>query len=96
MTILLMVGLLTFDELWQAALVPGAFHVVTAMEGYLITPLILGKRMNLSPRVHRAFCTDLPLRRTPRCRRHDRARRECVIPTVMGPPLWALDRAKLE
>jgi predicted PurR-regulated permease PerM len=47
--ILLIVGLLTFDELWRAALVPGAFCLVTAMEGYLITPLIVGRRMNLNP-----------------------------------------------
>lgn len=47
--ILLIVGLLTFDELWQSALVPGAFYLVTAMEGYLITPLIVGRRMNLNP-----------------------------------------------
>lgn len=49
MIILLIVGLLTFEELWRAALVPGAFYLVTAMEGYLITPLIVGRRMNLNP-----------------------------------------------
>lgn len=49
MIILSIVGLLTFDELWRAAMVPGVFYLVTAMEGYLITPLIVGRRMNLNP-----------------------------------------------
>ncbi|MDZ7839458.1 MAG: AI-2E family transporter [Gammaproteobacteria bacterium] len=49
MIILLIVGLLTFDELWRAALVPGAFYLLTAIEGYLLTPLIVGRRMNLNP-----------------------------------------------
>jgi predicted PurR-regulated permease PerM len=48
-SILTIVGLLTFDELWRSLLVPGVFYVLTAAEGYLITPLIVGKRMNLNP-----------------------------------------------
>jgi len=47
--ILTIVGLLTFDELWRALLVPGVFAILTAAEGYLITPLIVGRRMNLNP-----------------------------------------------
>lgn len=48
-SILTIVGLLTFDELWRSLLVPGVFYIITAAEGYLITPLIVGKRMNLNP-----------------------------------------------
>ncbi len=48
-TVLSVVGLLTFDDLWQSLLVPGAFCVLTATEGYLITPLILGRRLSLNP-----------------------------------------------
>lgn len=47
--ILTIVGLLSFDELWRAALVPGVYFLLNAMEGYLLTPLIVGKRMNLNP-----------------------------------------------
>lgn len=47
--ILTIVGLLTFDELWRALLLPGVFSILTAAEGYLITPLIVGRRMNLNP-----------------------------------------------
>jgi predicted PurR-regulated permease PerM len=47
--VLTIVGLLTFDELWRGLLVPGVFYLLTATEGYLITPLILGRRMSLNP-----------------------------------------------
>jgi predicted PurR-regulated permease PerM len=46
---LTIVGLLTFDELWRSLLVPGAFYVLTAIEGYFVTPLILGQRLSLNP-----------------------------------------------
>lgn len=48
-TILSVVGLLTFDQLWQAMMVPGAFYLLTALEGYLVTPLIVGRRLSLNP-----------------------------------------------
>lgn len=47
--ILMIVGLLSFDELWRATLVPGGFFLLNAMEAYLLTPLVVGKRMNLNP-----------------------------------------------
>jgi predicted PurR-regulated permease PerM len=48
-SILAIVGLLTFDELWRALSLPGTFLILTVVEGYLITPLIVGRRMNLNP-----------------------------------------------
>jgi predicted PurR-regulated permease PerM len=50
MTVLLAaVGLLTFDSLGDAALVPGSFLVLTILEGQLITPMLIGRQLNLSP-----------------------------------------------
>ena len=48
-SILTIVGLLTFDDVWHGLLVPGAFCLLTAAEGYFITPLILGRRLRLNP-----------------------------------------------
>lgn len=48
-SVLTVVGLLTFDPLWQALMVPGVFYLLTAMEGYLITPLIVSRRLSLNP-----------------------------------------------
>lgn len=48
-TVLAMVGLLTFDGLGQALLVPGAFVGLHLLESYLLTPLILGRRLTLNP-----------------------------------------------
>jgi predicted PurR-regulated permease PerM len=50
MTVLLTgVGLLTFDTLGDAVLVPGCFLVLTVLEGQLITPMLIGRQLNLSP-----------------------------------------------
>jgi predicted PurR-regulated permease PerM len=46
---LTIVGLLTFDDLWRGLLVPGVFCVLSAAERYLLTPLILGRRLSLNP-----------------------------------------------
>lgn len=48
-TVLSIVGLLSFDHLWQSLLVPGIFYLLTAIEGYLITPLIVSRRLSLNP-----------------------------------------------
>jgi predicted PurR-regulated permease PerM len=48
-TVLTIVGLLSFDELWRSLLVPGVFYALTAIEGYFVTPLILGQRLRLNP-----------------------------------------------
>jgi predicted PurR-regulated permease PerM len=49
LTILTIVGLLTFDDLWHSFAAPGLFYLLSAMEGYLVTPLILGRRLSLNP-----------------------------------------------
>jgi len=46
---LTVVGLLTFDDLWRGLLVPGVFCLLSAAERYLVTPLILGRRLSLNP-----------------------------------------------
>lgn len=48
-SVLTVVGLLTFDQLWQSLLVPGVFYLLTAIEGYLITPIIVSRRLSLNP-----------------------------------------------
>jgi predicted PurR-regulated permease PerM len=48
-TVLTVVGLLTFDELWRSLSAPLVFYLVTALEGYFITPLVLGQRLSLNP-----------------------------------------------
>jgi len=48
-TVLLLVGLAHFDDLTHALLPALCFAGLTAFEGNLVTPLILGRRMRLSP-----------------------------------------------
>lgn len=48
-SVLTLVGLLTFDGFWHGMLVPAVFLVLTSTEGYVITPLILGRRLSLNP-----------------------------------------------
>lgn len=48
-SVLAVVGLLTFDPLWQSLMVPGVFYLLTAIEGYFITPLIVSRRLSLNP-----------------------------------------------
>jgi len=47
--ILSIVGLLTFDDLWHSMMVPIVFYLLSAIEGYLVTPMVLGKRLSLNP-----------------------------------------------
>ncbi|MBT8096949.1 MAG: AI-2E family transporter [Woeseia sp.] len=47
--VLTFVGLTTFDSLADALMVPGVFLVLTILEGQLLTPSIVGRRMSLSP-----------------------------------------------
>ncbi|MEO0996136.1 MAG: AI-2E family transporter [Pseudomonadota bacterium] len=50
MTLLLaVVGLLTQASLPAALIVPAAYFVLTLFEGQLLTPLVLGHRLNISP-----------------------------------------------
>lgn len=48
-SVLTIVGLLSFDDLWRGSLLPLVFYMLSAVEGYLITPLILGRRLSLNP-----------------------------------------------
>jgi len=48
-TVLAMVGFLTFNGLSQALLAPGVYIGLHLLETYLLTPLILGRRLTLNP-----------------------------------------------
>ena len=43
------VGFLTFNDLPHALLPPGVFAGLTFVEGYLVTPMALGRRLTLNP-----------------------------------------------
>ncbi len=47
--VVFLVAVLTFDTLAFAALVPATYFAITALEGNLITPAILGRSMSLNP-----------------------------------------------
>lgn len=47
--VLTLVGMMTFDTISNALMVPGVFLVLTILEGQLITPAVLGQRMSMSP-----------------------------------------------
>ncbi|HEY0513253.1 MAG TPA: AI-2E family transporter [Thermoanaerobaculia bacterium] len=48
-SVLAMVGLLTFPDLPHALMPPGAFIGLHVLESYLLTPTILGRRLTLNP-----------------------------------------------
>lgn len=48
---LTLVGFSTFDSLGHALAVPGAFLILTSIEGQLVTPTIIGRRLSLNPTV---------------------------------------------
>jgi predicted PurR-regulated permease PerM len=47
--VLLLVSILTFDELGRAMVAPLAFVGINAVESYLVTPMLLGRRLTLNP-----------------------------------------------
>lgn len=47
--VLAMVGFATFDNLGQALAIPGAFLALAFIEGQLVTPTVLGRRLALNP-----------------------------------------------
>jgi len=47
--VLTIVGLTTFESVPQALIVPATFLTITILEGQLLTPTILGRRMAMSP-----------------------------------------------
>ena len=51
MVAMLAMGLLSYDGLWQSLLPAGIYLVLHTLEGQLLTPIVLGRRMALSPLV---------------------------------------------
>lgn len=49
--VMLLMGFVTYDDLWQALMPAGIYLVLHTLEGQLITPIVLGHRMRLSPLV---------------------------------------------
>lgn len=47
--VLAMVGLLTYDEISHALAAPAGYLALHALESYLVTPLVLGRRLTLNP-----------------------------------------------
>jgi len=47
--VLAMVGFITFDDIGKALMAPGAFVGLNILESYILTPLILGRRLTLNP-----------------------------------------------
>ena len=37
------------NDLWHSMMVPIMFYLLSAIEGYLVTPMVLGKRLSLNP-----------------------------------------------
>ncbi|MEG3191709.1 AI-2E family transporter [Lysobacter sp. D1-1-M9] len=50
-TVMLLVGFVAFDELWQSLLPAGIYLALNTLEGQILTPIVLGHRMRLSPLV---------------------------------------------
>lgn len=48
---LALLGFMTFDTLGHALALPGAFFLLATIEGQLITPTIIGRRLSLDPSV---------------------------------------------
>ncbi|MAS92868.1 MAG: hypothetical protein CMO55_06685 [Verrucomicrobiales bacterium] len=44
-----LVALVTFDNVWYAALIPVVYLTLTSLEGSVVTPMIIGKRFSLNP-----------------------------------------------
>jgi predicted PurR-regulated permease PerM len=51
LTVLSVVAVITFDTLAHALLVPAVFLVLATIEGQIVNPIIVGRRMSLSPMV---------------------------------------------
>ena len=47
--VIAVVALLSFDDLGRALIPPGSFIVIAALEGNVITPMILARRLTLNP-----------------------------------------------
>ncbi|TYT27030.1 AI-2E family transporter [Luteimonas viscosa] len=51
MLAMLLVGFITFDDPWQSLMPAAAYLVLHTIEGQLVTPIVLGRQMALSPLV---------------------------------------------
>ena len=51
MLVMLLMGFVTFDELWQSLLPAAIYLGLHTLEGQIVTPIVLGRRMALSPLV---------------------------------------------
>jgi predicted PurR-regulated permease PerM len=51
MVTMLLMGFVAFDEAWRALLPAGLYLVLHTIEGQIVTPIVLGRRMRLSPLV---------------------------------------------
>jgi len=51
MMLMLVVGLVSFDTLWQSLLPSGIYLGLHLVEGQIVTPIVLGRQMHLSPLV---------------------------------------------
>jgi len=51
MVAMLLVGYVTFGDEWRALAPAGAYLALHTFEGQLVTPIVLGRRMALSPLV---------------------------------------------
>ncbi|HEU4773694.1 MAG TPA: AI-2E family transporter [Lysobacter sp.] len=49
--IMLLMGFVAFDELWMSLLPAGIYLFLHTLEGQIITPIVLGRQMRLSPLV---------------------------------------------
>jgi predicted PurR-regulated permease PerM len=47
--ILTLVGLATFDDVFRALMVPGAYIVINFLQGNFLVPMVLGRRLTLNP-----------------------------------------------
>jgi len=47
--VLTLVGFMSFDDLGRSLLPPVVYFGIDAVEGYLVTPALLGRRLSLNP-----------------------------------------------
>jgi predicted PurR-regulated permease PerM len=49
--VMVAVGFITFDDMWESLLPAASYLMLHTLEGQIITPIVLGRRMALSPLV---------------------------------------------
>src|SRR5690606_32070143 len=48
-TIVALIGVITYDTIWMALVPPLVYLSLTMIEGQIVTPLILGRRLEMNP-----------------------------------------------